>query len=107
MLLREIVQSLETFSREDAIYAQYIDGEWTSVSEAVVAEESEDGSLTQFIQGMEFRYVLPVFLALEVIEVWRTWSNQSNPSLEEKVRAIIYYAKYDAYLPLEENDAWL
>lgn len=105
MILREVVQFLKNLSREDAIYAQYINGEWTPDSKAFVIDEPEDGSLTQTIQGVEVVYVLPVFLALEVIDVWGTWSSQSNSPLEEKVKAILHYAKYDAYMPLERLDA--
>lgn len=51
-------------------------------------------------QGM--RYLLEVWLAREVIAVWSNWRDGREPTSEEKLAAIVYYAENDAYLPLEE-----
>ena len=45
------------------------------------------------------RYLLEVFLAKEVVEVWSKWRNGRNPTALDKCAAVIYYAENDAYLP--------
>ena len=47
-----------------------------------------------------YKYVLELYLVNEVLNVWSTWRNSKVPTLEEKIIALNYYAKNDAYLPI-------
>jgi len=47
-----------------------------------------------------FKYLLEVFLAKEVIEVWSKWRGGKRPSLTERIAAVAHYASHDAYLPV-------
>jgi len=49
------------------------------------------------------RYLLEVDLANDVIEVWRAWRAGSMPTPEEATMAVIYYAQYDAYQPVDDD----
>ena len=47
-----------------------------------------------------FKYLLEVYLAKEVIEVWSKWRGGKRPSLTERIAAVAHYASHDAYLPV-------
>lgn len=59
--------------------------------------EPESGGVPNEAAGME--YLLEVFLAQEVAEVWRRWRPGREPTEDELCQAVIYYAENDAYLP--------
>jgi hypothetical protein len=46
-----------------------------------------------------FAYLLDVTLARDVLDVWSNWRGGRHPTSEEAVKAVIYYAKRDAYEP--------
>lgn len=104
MTLKEAVDLLKTFFDEDALDVERTHSEWRADSLTFVVEEPKDGALTQIIDGVEVTYVLPVFLAREVLEVWRKWRNQKEPTGDEKTEAIIHYAQYDAHLGENDKD---
>ena len=64
----------------------------------MVAVEAADGSPPSSAAGL--RYLLEVQLAREAIEVWRAWRPGQTPSLENKLRAVTFYAEHDAWLPV-------
>jgi hypothetical protein len=44
-------------------------------------------------------YVLELWVAREVLEVWSAWRGGRVPSLAEACAAVVYYVENDAYLP--------
>jgi hypothetical protein len=69
------------------------------MSRAVVARDSHDGSEPLGTAG--FNYFLEVYLAKEVIDVWRNWRGGREPNLAQMCEALIFYASRDAYLPVD------
>ncbi|MGW6934687.1 hypothetical protein ACWGE0_31825 [Lentzea sp. NPDC054927] len=47
------------------------------------------------------RYLLEVWLAKEVLEVWSSWRGGRRPSLDEACGAVAHYAGHDAYQPVD------
>ncbi len=47
------------------------------------------------------KYVLEVSLIKEVIDVWSLWRGGKTPTQLDKVNAVLYFIKNDAYLPEE------
>lgn len=47
-------------------------------------------------------YLLEVYLIKEVLDVWKNWRDGKEPTSEEKINAIDYFVKHDAFLPPEE-----
>jgi hypothetical protein len=47
------------------------------------------------------RLFIEVALAREAIDVWRQWRPGRSPTLADEVAAVIHYALYDAWLPME------
>jgi hypothetical protein len=105
MTLLDVVRQLDELpdNAEDEetpfiIYAAPHDGQWAADSPAVVLAPP-DGNVVQVIEGIEYRYLLEVFLAKEVVEAYQEHHGTLHPTADEKLRAIIYYAEHDAYLP--------
>jgi hypothetical protein len=48
-----------------------------------------------------FKYLLEVYVAKNVIEVWSKWRDGKRPSRAERTTAVAHYASHDAYLPAE------
>jgi hypothetical protein len=48
-----------------------------------------------------FKYLLEVYLAKDVIEVWSEWRGGKRPSRTDRIIAVVHYASHDAYLPAE------
>jgi hypothetical protein len=97
MTLGELVEKIEDLDDSFTIYAEG-GPNWNKDSKAVAVYEPDDGSLPPEAKGM--RYFLEVSIAKDVINVWKQWRNGKNPSTIDKLKAIIHYAKNDAYLPL-------
>jgi hypothetical protein len=94
--LREVIERLDELDEEHTIYA--VGGpDANAESPAVAAFEPEDGSLPREADGMT--YVLEVADAQEVVDVWREWREGREPTVDERVHAVLYYARNDAYLP--------
>ena len=93
--LNELAARLEQLDEDLTIYVQ--DGpDADASSPAVAALEPEDGSLPPEAAGLD--YLLEVEQACEVIEVWRRWRAGQQPSVADKVQAVLHYAKHDAYI---------
>jgi hypothetical protein len=103
MTLIEAIQKLEEWPEYDAIYAVRSGKTWHEDALAVVVEEEEDGWLKQTFDGIEMECLLPVYLAREVVEIWQNWRTNAIPTVHDKLRAIVHYATFDAYLPLDEE----
>ena len=94
MTLAEAIERLEEFDADQIIYAVNT----TPVSEAVVDYETDDGDVPASANGM--RYLLEISLARDAIRVWSEWREGRQPTLDEKVQAVIYYAENDAFMPV-------
>lgn len=94
MTLAEAIERLEEFDADQIIYVVNT----TPVSEAVVDYETDDGDVPASADGM--RYLLEISLARDAIRVWSEWREGRQPTLDEKVQAVIYYAENDAFMPV-------
>ncbi len=97
MRLADLLEQLDSFDDELVIYAEK-NPNWSADSSAAVLPEPDDGRITGQMQGMS--YLLEVFLAKEVLEVWSQWRDGRNSTALDKCEAVIYYAENDAYLPV-------
>jgi hypothetical protein len=101
MHLRDAVARLNQWPEMAMIFAERIGGEFRPDSKAAVLELSES-ELTRPVRdvaaerapGME--YFLEVFIVTEVIDGLRLSQPSRDPSLEQIVERVIYYAEHDA-----------
>lgn len=100
MKLETVLDQLETFDDESLIFARR-DSKLDPDSEAIVILCPEDESQPHEPEGME--YLLEVFLAREVLEVWSDWRGGRMPGPNEKIAALEYYCEHDCYIPIEEE----
>ena len=91
--LRDVVQALDDLDDEGTIYT---DGTSPAACAAVVTAASDE---TARAEGL--RYLLEVALAKEAVAVWSQWRGSAQPTIEDKLMAISYYATHDAYLPVD------
>jgi hypothetical protein len=71
---------------------------WTVDSEAVVLNEDAVNYVAP--SAPDFRYLLEVGLAKDVIRVWSEWRDGAVPTSEQATQAVIFYGERDAYQPL-------
>jgi hypothetical protein len=96
MTLGTLIERLDDLDGEHTIYA--VRGpDRDASSPAVAALEPDDGSLPAGAEGMA--YVLEVADAREVLDVWSQWRDGREPTPDERVCAILYYARNDAHVP--------
>jgi len=94
--LLDVVSALDAvpawgrFGPSPTIYARR---PWTPGSDAQVA--------TRRPADPAFEYLLEVNLAREAVEVWRDWRDGAVPTPEEATLAVIHYAEFDAYQPVD------
>ena len=90
--LRDVVEALDELDDEGTIYT---DGSSPAARAAVVTDTSDEGAKAEGL-----RYFLEVALAKEAVLVWSEWRGSAEPTLDDKLMAVSYYATHDAYLPL-------
>jgi len=95
--LRQLIADLDRLPDDHTIYAA--DASPTAV--AVAAPEPEGGGPPPEAAGLA--YFLEVALAKESIRVWSAWRKGASPTLDDKVAAVVHYAKTDSFLPVEEE----
>ena len=90
--LAAVLHQLGSFDDDDTIFVASAPA--TAETPAFVAREGSEphGSL----------YLLEVYLAREVLDVWRDWRGRREPSRQDAVDAVVYYAENDAYLPNDD-----
>lgn len=96
MTLAEILNGIEEQDPEATIYAEG-GAAATAASRAVAAVEPDDGSVPAEAEGLH--YLLEVSLARDVLAVWQNWRDGAVPTTDQKVEAVTYNAKNDAYQP--------
>jgi len=102
MDLREAIARLNEWPDGATFFAERIDGKFLPDSQVVVLELSESELkrpirevAAQRAPGKE--YFLEVLFACDVLDGWRFNHKGQNPTLEQTLESIIYYAEYDAY----------
>ena len=91
--LREVVQALDELDDEGTIYT---DGSSPAARAAVLTDESDET-----VKAAGLRYFIEVALAKDAVLVWSEWRESAQPTIDDKLMAIWYYATHDAYLPLD------
>ena len=98
MTLSNVAEQLDQLDNSHVIFAKR-NSDWSATSEAVVCVIPDDDSDPPEAEG--FDYFLEVDLAKETVQVWSEWRDGKQPTTTEKLDAMIYYAEYDAWLPLD------
>jgi hypothetical protein len=91
--LRDLVAVLDELDEDGVIYT---DGP-SPAAQAIVVREDDAAQA----KAAGLRYFLEVALARDAVDVWIAWRNGAEPSSDDKLMAISYYATNDAYLPLD------
>lgn len=91
--LRDVVGVLDDLD-EDAVI--YTDGR-SPAAQALVLHERDRSAAKE--AGL--RYFLEVALARDAVGVWSAWRDGAEPTIDDKLMAIAYYAENDAYLPAD------
>ena len=92
--LRDVVNALDELE-EDAVI--YTDGASPAARAAVAA----GGAEVERAKADGLRYFVEVALAKDAVAVWSEWRNGAEPTADDKLLAVSYYATNDAYLPLD------
>ena len=90
---RDVVVALNELDEEAVIYS---DGA-SPAAQAVVLPAGDAAKA----KAAGLRYFLEVALARDAVDVWSAWRDGSEPTVDDKLMAIAYYATHDAYLPLD------
>jgi hypothetical protein len=90
--LAELLGRIDDLDRDEIVYAAT---PWTHDSDAVCADEDEDGA------PAGLTYLLEVELVHDVTQVWSARRGGRTPTAEELTDAVIHYATHDAYLEPE------
>jgi hypothetical protein len=90
MNLHDVARDLDQLPREGTIYVPQDEVTVNGSTLALVVLPEEE-------PAAGWRYLLEVFIAREVLEVWSSWRGNRAPSMDEACEAIIYYADNDAY----------
>ncbi len=91
MTFRDAIRDIRELPRKSVVYVP---------RDTVTIDQSTDVLLVPSGGGVPdgWRYVLELWIAQEVLEVWSAWRDGRTPSLAEACEAVIYYADNDAYL---------
>jgi hypothetical protein len=90
--LRDVVGALLELDEENVIYT---DGTSPAARAAVLPETDAAAAKAEGL-----RYFLEVALARDAVDVWSEWRAGAEPTVDDKLMAISYYATHDAYLPV-------
>ena len=99
MTLLEVAENLHSLDNSETIFAKR-NPAWSETSEAILCETSATDSVPAESEG--FEYFLEVHVAKETVEVWSEWRDGRQPTISEKLEAMIYYAEQDSWLPTDE-----
>ena len=91
--LRDVVGRLDELEDDWVIYT---DGPSPAARADVVAAGAAEAA-----KASGLRYYLEVALAKDAVAVWSERRGSAQPTLDDKLMAISYYATHDAYLPLD------
>ena len=91
--LIDIISKLSSY--EDDELTIYVVEPWTCDSNAIIAQEPEEGGIPPEAKGIEATYFIEIFIAIDVLEGWKANVKREIP-LREQCERLIYYAIYDA-----------
>jgi hypothetical protein len=102
MKLHEVIESIESLPEDATIFAERINGEFLSESEAALYELTDEEMTRPIKEVAAIRapgkdYFLEVFVAKEVIEGWQDYRGGNDVTVSKLTEVVIFYA---------ENDAW-
>jgi hypothetical protein len=104
--LAEVVTALAALRADHRIYAERIAGNWCAGSPATVAAVNAactltpDGRIVQVVEGRPWEYMLRVDEALDAVDFLRHCLPAAEPSSEQQLDAIVYYAENRSYMPI-------
>jgi hypothetical protein len=90
--LRDVVDTLDDLDDDAVIYT---DGASPAARAAVITEAEAEQAKADGL-----RYFLEIILAKDAVLVWSEWRRGAEPTTDDKLMAIAYYATHDAYMPL-------
>ena len=88
--LREVVARLDRLGREQMLCCRQ---PWAEDARCVVVAPTADLTVPEAIRAAGYAYFLDVPTALEVLAVF----SDREPTLDERVRLLLFYAEHDAY----------
>ncbi|MBW2458601.1 MAG: hypothetical protein JRI68_29145 [Deltaproteobacteria bacterium] len=94
MTLADAIRQIDQLDDWHSIYAT---PRWRADSPALVAPEPRDGSLPDGAEGMT--YLTRVGLARRALVARAAWGPDQEPNLNDRCKAVIYWAIYDAPEP--------
>ena len=94
MTLADVIRQIDQLHDGLSIYAA---PRWRAESPAVAAREPRDGGQPDGADGMT--YLISVRLARRAIAARAAWRPEQELGLQDRCKAVIYYAVYDAPEP--------
>jgi hypothetical protein len=91
--LRDVVGALDDLDDDAVIYT---DGTSPAARAAVIV-----GTDVEQAKADGLRYFLEVVLAKDAVVVWSEWRGGAEPTIDDRLMAVSYYATHDAYLPAD------
>lgn len=89
----KLVEAIQQMSELDRDHTIFVRRPWTPDAECLVRPLEPDGGIPKATKAAGYDYFLELEGCFEVLEAFGDY----QPTLDEKVRVILYYA---------ENDAW-
>ena len=99
MTLLDVAERLDEFDDAHTIFAKRSPG-WSATSEAVVCPTDPDDPSNP-PEALGFDYFLEIDLAKDTVRVWSEWRSNKQPTTSQKLDAMLYYAEYDAWMPID------
>ena len=94
MTLADVIHQIDQLDDGFCIYAA---PRWRAASPALVAQEPRDGSLPVGAEGMT--YLISLRQARRAIAARSAWRPEQELSIQDRCKAVIYHAVYDAPEP--------
>ena len=96
MELREAIRTLDELPDDGTMYVEGDPTAWSPQSDTAVGVEDVESETEQHPPEAEGRrYFLEVAIAREVLDGW-AGNLDHEPTLDEKIARVLYYARYDA-----------
>ncbi len=96
MTLREAIAHLDEFANDATFYVEGDHSQWHADSDTAVGVEDVEAEVeTLPPEAVGRSYFLEVAIARDVLSGWQA-NLDREPTLDEKVARIIYYARFDA-----------
>jgi hypothetical protein len=97
MNLRDILDDLDNFEDNYTIFLDDRFG-WTEFSDAQIIENNN-----KTVKKINYPYFIEISVIKNILSAYKYARNGRVPNLNDKCRAVLYYADNDAYL-IPENE---